>query len=67
VLDDCRTEIDSQVIWRTESIRELLPIDDDRDACIVEAGADCEVDDPADHAFRMRFSIKEELGSARLD
>jgi hypothetical protein len=55
------------VIWRTESIRELLPIDDDRDARIVEAGADREVDDPADHAFRMRFSIEEELGSARLD
>ena len=67
VLDDGRTKINSQVVRRAETIRELLPIDDDGDARVVKTGTDREVDDTIDHALRMRFSIEKELGSARLD
>ena len=67
VLDDRRTEINGEVIWRAETIRELLPIDDDRDARVIEAGTDREVDDPVDRSLGMRFSIEKKLCCARLD
>ena len=55
------------MVWRAETICELLPIHDDGNARVVKAGTDREVDDPIDHALGMRFSIEKKLCCARLD